>query len=49
MKKPKMFYFEQEDTLHLVIAEGEEASGVELRPDIMAELDVQGKAIKPLA
>jgi hypothetical protein len=48
MKKPKMFYFEQEDTLHLVIVEGE-ASGVELRPDILAELDVQGKAIKPLA
>ena len=45
MNKPKMFYFEEEDILHLVIAEGEEASSVELSPDITAELNVQGELI----
>jgi hypothetical protein len=30
MKKPEMYYFEQEDILHLVIAEEEEANGVDV-------------------
>jgi uncharacterized protein YuzE len=45
MKKPKMFYFEEEDILHLVIAEGAEASSVELTPDITVELTVRGELI----
>jgi uncharacterized protein YuzE len=45
MKKPKMFYFEEEDILHLVIAEGAEASSVELIPDITVELTVRGELI----
>ena len=30
MKKSEMYYFEQEDILHLVIAEEEEANGVDV-------------------
>jgi uncharacterized protein YuzE len=44
MKKPRMFYFAEGDILHLVIAEGEEAS-LALSPDITAELNVQGDLI----
>jgi hypothetical protein len=36
MKKPKMFYFEKEDILHLVMQDEEEASSVELSPNITA-------------
>jgi hypothetical protein len=43
MKKPKMFYFEEEDILHVVIAEGTETSSVEVTPDITVELNVQGE------
>jgi hypothetical protein len=32
MKDPKLFYFEQEDILHLVLADGEEANSVALSP-----------------
>jgi uncharacterized protein YuzE len=45
MKKPKMFYFEKEDILHLVMSEEEEASSVELSPNITAELNAQGELI----
>ena len=45
MNKPKMFYFEQEDILHLVIAEEEEANSVELSPNITAELNEKGELI----
>jgi uncharacterized protein YuzE len=45
MNKPKMFYFDQEDILHLVIAEEEEASSVELTPNITAELNGKGELI----
>jgi uncharacterized protein YuzE len=45
MNKPKMFYFDQEDILHLVIAEEEEASSVELSPNITAELNEKGELI----
>lgn len=45
MTKPKMFYFEQEDILHLVMSEEEEASSVELSPNITAELNAQGELI----
>lgn len=45
MNKPKMFYFEKEDILHLVIADQEEANSVELSPNITAELNEKGELI----
>ncbi len=45
VKKPKLSYFAQEDVLHLVIAEEEEASSLELNPDITAELNEKGELI----
>ena len=45
MKKPKMFYFEKEDILHLIISDEEEANSVELSPNITAELNEQGELI----
>jgi uncharacterized protein YuzE len=45
MNKPKMFYFEKEDILHLVMRNEEEASSVELSPNITAELNEQGELI----
>jgi uncharacterized protein YuzE len=45
MNKPKIFYFEKEDILHLLIAEQEEANSVELSPNITAELNAKGELI----
>lgn len=45
MKKPKLSYFEQEDVLHLVISEEEEARSLELNPHITAELNEKGELI----
>jgi uncharacterized protein YuzE len=45
MSKLKLFYFENEDVLHLVIAEEEEANSVELSPNITAELNAKGELI----
>lgn len=45
MNKPKMFYFEKEDVLHLVIADEEEANSVELSPNVTAELNENGELI----
>lgn len=45
MSKPKLFYFENEDVLHLVIAEEEEANSIELSPNITAELNAEGELI----
>lgn len=45
MNKPKMLYFSEEDVLHLVLSEGEEANSVELSPNITAELNQQGELI----
>ncbi len=45
MKKSKLSYFEQEDILHLVISEEEEASSLELSPNITAELNEKGELI----
>jgi uncharacterized protein YuzE len=39
MAKPKMSYFSQEDILHLVISDDEEANSIELSPNITAELN----------
>jgi uncharacterized protein YuzE len=40
-----MIYFEKEDVLHLVIAEGEEVDSIELSPNITAEVNAQGELI----
>ena len=45
MKKPKLAYFEQEDILHLIVSEENEASSVELSPNITAELNKKGELI----
>ena len=45
MTKPKLSYFEQEDILHLIISEEEEANSLELSPNIMAELNEKGELI----
>jgi uncharacterized protein YuzE len=44
-RKPKLSYFEQEDVLHLVITEEEEANSIELSPNITAELNEKGELI----
>jgi uncharacterized protein YuzE len=40
-----MSYFSEEDILHLVISEEEEANSVELTPNITAELNEKGELI----
>jgi uncharacterized protein YuzE len=45
MKTHKLVYFDQEDILHLLLADGEEANSVELSPTITAELNAQGEVI----
>ncbi len=45
MNKTKMTYFKGEDVLHLVISEEDEASSVELSPNITAELNANGELI----
>jgi uncharacterized protein YuzE len=45
MKKPKLSYFDEEDILHLVISEEEEANSIELSPNITAELNEKGELI----
>lgn len=45
MSKPRMFYFEKEDILHLVVADDEEANSVELSPNVTAELNEEGELI----
>ena len=45
MNKTKMTYFKDEDVLHLVISEENEASSVELSPNITAELNANGELI----
>ena len=45
MSKPRMTYFEAEDALHMVIAEGPEVASVEISPNITAELGADGELI----
>lgn len=45
MTHSKLSYFEQEDILHLVISEEDEASNLELSPDVTAELNERGELI----
>ncbi|MDT8391982.1 MAG: DUF2283 domain-containing protein [Lentisphaeria bacterium] len=42
MNKSHMTYFEDDDVLHMIVAEGEEARSVEISPNITAELDKDG-------
>ena len=45
MDKPRMSYFDGSDILHMIIAEGTEASSVEISPNITAELDEEGRLL----
>ncbi len=45
MNKTQMRYFEQEDILHLVIAEGLESRSLELSPNITVELNDQNELL----
>jgi len=45
MTEPKLAYFSEQDVLHLVISEEEEANSVEVSPNITAELNERGELI----
>ena len=45
MSKTRIRYFEQEDVLHLMIAEGPESRSLELSPNITVELNDQNELI----
>ena len=45
MTHSKLSYFEQEDILHLAISEEDEASSLELSPNVTAELNERGELI----
>jgi uncharacterized protein YuzE len=45
MQDPKLCYFDHEDMLHLVLAEGEETNSVALSPTMTAELNAHGEVI----
>jgi uncharacterized protein YuzE len=45
MSKPRIRYFEQEDVLHLVLAEEPESRSLELSPNITVELNDRDELI----
>lgn len=45
MNKTQMTYFREEDVLHLIISEENEANSVEISPNITAELNENGELI----
>lgn len=45
MNHAQLSYFEKEDVLHLLITDDEEASSVEIAPNVTAELNAQGALI----
>ncbi len=45
MNKTRLRYFEQEDVLHLIIAEEPESRSLELSPNITVELNEQNELI----
>ena len=45
MNKARMRYFEQEDVLHLVIADEPESKSIELSPNITVELNDKNEMI----
>ena len=40
-----MTYFDNDDVLNMTVAEGEEASSVEVSPNVTAELDANGQLL----
>ena len=44
----QLHYFEAEDTLHLLIAQDEEQSSVEIAPNITAELNYKVRRHNPV-
>ncbi len=42
---PQMTYFQDEDILHLLIAEGPESNSIEISPNVTAELNETGELI----
>ena len=45
MTKRQMVYFEKEDVLHLSISDDPEVAGIEISPNITAELNANGELI----
>ena len=45
MNKASIRYFEEEDILHLVVSDEQEANSIELGPNITAELNAKGELI----
>ena len=45
MNKPRIRYFEKEDVLHLVLAEGTESRSLEIGPNITVELNEENELI----
>ena len=45
MSNLRMTYFEENDVLHLMISDEEEAGSVELAPNVTAELNEKGELI----
>jgi uncharacterized protein YuzE len=45
MNKTQVRYFEQEDVLHLLVAEGPESRSLELSPNITVELNDQNELL----
>lgn len=45
MSSTRMAYFQDEDVLHLAISDEQEASSIELSPNITAELNEAGELI----
>ena len=45
MNKTRLAYFEEDDVLHLVVSDDEEAGSVEVSPNITAELNNRGELI----
>ncbi len=45
MNKVQMRYFEEDDVLHVAISDEDEASSVELSPNVTAELNAVGELI----
>ena len=45
MRNLRMTYFEENDILHLLISDEEEAGSVELAPNVTAELNDKGELI----
>ncbi|EFI33106.1 Protein of unknown function DUF2283 [Desulfonatronospira thiodismutans ASO3-1] len=45
MNKTRLAYFEEDDVLHLVVSDDEEAGSVEVSPNITTELNNRGELI----